>query len=48
MRTKNGARKDRKESWNGKREFLESMRISVNEWNDCVKIGWDKKPEIRE
>ena len=41
-------KKDRKASWNGKREFLESSGTSVKEWNDCVRVGWDKKEEIKE
>ena len=38
----------RKESWNGKREFLESVGTSVKEWNDCIRAGWGKRAEIRE
>ena len=41
-------KKDRKASWNGKRELLESTGISVKEWNDCVRAGWDRKAEIKE
>ena len=31
-----------------KKKFLESAGTSVKEWNDCVRIGWDKRTEIRE
>ena len=27
---------------------MEGVGISVKEWNDYVRIGWDMKPEIRE
>ena len=32
-------KQDRKGSWNGKREFLESTGTSVMEWNDCLRTG---------
>ena len=36
------SRSDRKASWNGKSEFLESYGMSVKDWNDQVRLGWDK------
>ena len=41
------SRKERLKSWNGKKEFLESVGLSVREWNNSVREGTDRKQEIK-
>ena len=41
------SRRDRQKSWNGKKELLESVGLSVREWNNIVREGTDRKQEIR-
>ena len=41
------SRRDRQKSWNGKKELLESVGLSVREWNNNVREGTDRKQEIR-